>query len=226
MYNYNDTYIQACLRAGILTEHVIYKYPLLPSYLGVVLKAYAIALNLPYEFSAHNLPEMDRPLYLTKEGYEWLCVLFRQHSLAHLRKAFVFVFSHAPENVLDHLDTFNGLRNLRGETGKKFNTGPKQRALLIRRSGYKGLVETKYEYDSIEEARKDIPRITAMYPASEFTLYRIRTVIKEGGRPSTFREKIPLISGRSEASRRTIMKYGKPELLKKRVELHDKNRSI
>lgn len=190
---YSDLYIQRCIEAGVLTKEPIWKYPLRPANLAMVLKTYAVATNRPYDVSNQKYHLLSHhKLYLTAAGFEWACSVYKSHTLGYLRTAFPFLFSRADERSLDHPEKYVGFRNMRGEIGERPKAGSKSRAVLVRRYGKDNKLVREYIYDTLHEARDAIPHILSVYPPEQFTLYRLKKV-----KGKEYRERVALILGPS-----------------------------
>lgn len=185
--------LERCLEFGILTEEKNRKYPLRPNNLTVVLKALAVSLYTAYEVNVWR-PDAIPPgdYYLTDGGLEWLISVFRGKSLAFNRMTYVFVFSKATEEDMKDLINYEGMRNFKGERGIKPKAGSKQPAVIVRRFGPKGLFKKEFPFDTLHEARDALFDLLKVYPATEFTLLRIRKLTKNG-KATYYREQVPLI---------------------------------
>lgn len=192
MFLNTDAYITKCKSIGILTEDAIRKYPLRSANLALVLKAYAVDTNKPYTIDVTQFDLLnDYTLYLTEGGLEWLYDFFARHSLAYLKSAFQFLFLNATEADVLNPEGYAAFNNFRGTVGLKPKAGTKQRALLVRAYGKNGILKEKREFDTIVEARDEFFNLSRFFPADSFTLYRLRTQIKNG-KTTSFKEKIPL----------------------------------
>lgn len=177
--------LSKCLDKGILTTEKNRRYSLLASSLGVVLKAYATENLLPYELNFSALEEPKQSYYLTYDGLQWLYAHFRNHSVEYLQKVYTPFFITTTKVIeQSHL-----LNNFRGETGKKPRAGSKQPAILVYRNKR---VKKEYHFETIHEARDYVVQITRQLPLDQFTLYRIRKLMKKG-KVTHYREEIPLI---------------------------------
>lgn len=191
MFVYTDAYVAKCKELGILTDDSIRKYPLRAANLAMVLKAYATDTNQPYTLNNQRYSEVfsDFALYLTEGGLEWLFDFFTRHSLSFLKSTFQFLFTNATQFEVDHPETYAGFNNLRGTVGDRPKAGTKQGAILVRTCGN---LKKTYTFDSILEAREEFFNISRYYPVEEFTLYRVRKLLKKG-KTTYYKEQIPLI---------------------------------
>jgi len=196
MITYTDAYLVKCLEFGILTKEKIRKYPLLQANLAMVLKAYAVKTNRPYDLTSQRYDIMPKDYYLTEVGLLWLLEIFSECSVEFLKRTFPFVFIKLKDK--EHLDlSFSGYANFRGERGEKNPTGVKQKAVLVHK--HKRAFK-EYHYNNIKEAREALFNLSAIYPISDFTLYRVRKLNKKG-KETFYREKIPTIIENSARGR-------------------------
>lgn len=192
-------YILRCVALGILTDKSPRKYPLRAANLALVLKAYAIAMHLPYTINNQRYDLMEGyTYYLTEGGYEWLMNFFQQYSLPYLRSTFHFLFANATKVDIDNPEQYQAYNNFRGTVGERPKAGTKQKAVLVRT--YKNM-KKEYHFDTIAEARQELLMLTRYFPLNEFTLYRVRKNTRAEG-VTYYRSEIPLLiekSGRGTA---------------------------
>lgn len=146
-------------------------------------------MNMPYTLHPRLTKHMpDTDYYLTVGGFEWMLFTLKQYSFAYLKSTFPLLYAAAKADCVAD-PTYEMYGNFRGVVGEAPKAGTKQKAILVHR---KGRVEHEYKFDTLREARKEVISLTRFYPASAFTLYRIRKNTKRG-KVSYYKSKVPLI---------------------------------
>ena len=185
----DNNYIEKLLDLNILTEEKLYEYPLRLTNLNTVIKIYAINNNLPYRLKIRNCKGIATKYYLTDKGLQYVYNFFKSKSLDYVRHIFIYLFTHATEDDLKHLETYSYFENFRGTKGVK-DTVSKEPAVVIRKVGR---VERVYKFNSIREARLQLNTWLTLYPIEQFKLYRIRT----DSRGYKYKSKMDILSKRS-----------------------------
>jgi hypothetical protein len=193
MITYTDAYLVKCLEFGILTKEKIRKYPLRQANLAIVLKTYAVKTNQPYDLTSQRYDIIPEGYYLTEAGFLWLLDVYSEYSVEFLKRTFPFTFVTLKSK--EHLDpSFSGYANFRGDRGDKPPTGTKQKAILVHR--YKRAFK-EYHFDTIKEARERLFELSSIYPVTDFLLYRVRKLNKNG-KETFYKEKIPTFIEKSD----------------------------
>jgi hypothetical protein len=169
-----DYYVSQCITTGILTTDRIRKYPLRPSSIAVVVKAFALKARMPFEIDAHKVNEFDTyRLYLTDKGLAWLLNEFKQYTLVFLRSTFQYVFSQATPKDIENLEQYQGLNNFRGIVGVNYKAGATHPALIVREYGKNNKLKTETQYNTLVDARQELLHLTRFYPIEQFKLFRL-----------------------------------------------------
>lgn len=156
-----------------MTVDKIHKYPLRPSSLVLVLKAYAVENNLPYSANMSYLylfEEYDY-YYLTPYGFEWLMNVFSMSSLEFLKSTYVHLFSKV-KTLEEARDPNHAIfKNFRGITGaSQLYKKPTPCVLVQTKDG-----ETiEREFNCLKEAREYAKLMFGYHSPDEFKLYRVK----------------------------------------------------
>lgn len=208
MKHHTQKYLDACIRVGILTAEKTRKYSLRAYNLGVVLKLYALSLNLPYSLKSRGVTKAipDSQYTLTDVGLEWVFTSFKNYSLEYLQSVFSILFINADEHTLNNPHAFDGFNNLRGITGRKQKRGSLRPALVIHYYSVNKNLKRERRFDTLAQAREYLFDASKYYPIDSFKLYSIRTRKNKTG-TYEFLEEAPVLIAHSETRGAGLRKY-------------------